>query len=430
MQSISNNEAGDRLEFFSVALTGARAGDTLIGTSERRKILEREWSSKNKEKIEKYPNFSNVKVWWKCGNATCDHHEWEAKISNRMNGSSCPFCYGKKVCACNSLEKLKPNIVTEWHPKNKLKPSEVSLGSGKKVWWKCKNSLCNHHEWESAICDRRKRGCPFCSNQKICPCSSLEKLRPDLAAEWHPKNKLKPSEVSLGSDKKVWWLCFNSTCEHIHEWDARITDRNQGSGCPFCCRKKICLCNSLEKLRPDLAAEWHPKNKLKSFEVSLGSDKKVWWLCFNSTCEHIHEWDARISDRNKGSGCPICCISKGEKYVKELLEKKKIKYISQLKLTNKLLFFDFFLPDYNLVIEFDGIQHFEPVEYFGGDKSLQKQVQNDLLKNGYCTENKINLLRIHHKDKDEIEVLLDFGTSSSSFNFFLLSTHYPFDIVK
>jgi len=61
-----------------------------------------------------------------------------------------------------------------------------------------------------------------------------ESLRPDLAAEWDNwKNKLKPSEVGINSNKKVWWKCFRE-----HYWEAQINDRNRGTGCPYCARKR------------------------------------------------------------------------------------------------------------------------------------------------------------------------------------------------
>ena len=62
-------------------------------------------------------------------------------------------------------------------------------------------------------------------------------LRPDLAAEWDKwNNKLKPSEVSLHANKKVWWVCYRD-----HHWIASINDRTRTSGgtnCPYCARKR------------------------------------------------------------------------------------------------------------------------------------------------------------------------------------------------
>jgi very-short-patch-repair endonuclease len=77
-----------------------------------------------------------------------------------------------------------------------------------------------------------------------------------------------------------------------------------------------------------------------------------------------------------------------------LNNKKKFKNCKN----KKQLFFDFFLPDFNCCIEYDGIQHFEIVEFFGGEKSFNERLINDNIKNDFCEENNISLLRISYKD--------------------------------
>jgi very-short-patch-repair endonuclease len=374
---------------------------------------------------------SYKKVWWKCPKSECNHpHEWETVISVRTKGHGCPFCLGFKVCPCNSLETWKPDILSEWHPRNSLKPSEVSVSSGKKVWWKCTKMGCDHHEWEAIIKSRtRGNGCPFCAGYKVCPCNSLQTLEPDISAECHPRNTLKPSEVPVGSHKKVWWKCLKMGCDH-HEWEATIANRTNDRGCPFCAGKKICPCNSLQTIKPDIAAEWHHQKNisLKPSEVTVGSGKKVWWKCLKKGCDH-HIWEATVNHRtgDNGSGCPFCRKSKGEDKIMKILENRKINYIFQKRLNYRGLSLDFFLPDSNTAIEFDGIQHFEPVEYFGGEETFLKQRENDSLKNIYCSNNGINLLRIHYEDMEEIEYLLEVVFISKPFGeniYILLSTNY------
>ena len=108
------------------------------------------------------PN-SNKKVWWKCS----EGHEWEATINNRNKGNSCPFCTGKKALdGFNDLQTTNKFLVEEWNYKKngELLPSNVTAGSGKKVWWKCRN--CGH-EWAAIIHNRsRGKGCPKCARLK------------------------------------------------------------------------------------------------------------------------------------------------------------------------------------------------------------------------------------------------------------------------
>ena len=164
---------------------------------------------------------SNKKVWWKCNKG--DDHVWEAVIANREKGSGCPVCSNQKIVKSNSIATTNPDLAKEWHPnKNKdLTPYDVSIGSGKKVWWKCRK---NHsHEWQSVIKNRKRGdGCPICSNHQIIKSNSLAQLFPKIANQWHPtKNKsLLPENVSPGSNKKVWWK--NKVGK---EWEEKIHSR-------------------------------------------------------------------------------------------------------------------------------------------------------------------------------------------------------------
>ena len=69
--------------------------------------------------------------------------------------------------------------------------------------------------------------------------------------------------------------------------------------------------------------------------------------------------------------------------------------------------FDFYLPEYNTVIEYDGEQHFKPVERFGGEKAFKTVQLHDNTKTKYCEDNDIRLLRISYKDKNNIQEILN-----------------------
>lgn len=105
---------------------------------------------------------SGKKVWWKCKHG----HEWEATVANRSSGRGCPYCAGSKVLrGFNDLTIVNPTLAEEWnYEKNgTLTPDQVTAGSNKKVWWKCKFG----HEWEAMIGSRSKgHGCPFCSGRR------------------------------------------------------------------------------------------------------------------------------------------------------------------------------------------------------------------------------------------------------------------------
>lgn len=107
-------------------------------------------------------------------------------------------------------------------------------------------------------------------------------------------------------------------------------------------------------------------------------------------------------------GCPFCNMSYGEYTVQRCLENLNIKFINQKKFDgckNKhRLPFDFYLPELNAIIEYDGEQHFHAVDYFGGESQYKYQVNNDNIKNKFCEANHIKLLRIDytHTSYDDI----------------------------
>jgi very-short-patch-repair endonuclease len=114
-------------------------------------------------------------------------------------------------------------------------------------------------------------------------------------------------------------------------------------------------------------------------------------------------------------GCPGCKESKGEKLIRVYLENNNIKFIPQYSYNDckyiRKLFFDFYLPDFNILIEFDGKQHFEPIEWLHeqAETTFHLQVKKDQIKNKYCLDNNIKLIRISYKDIRKINKILKEG---------------------
>ena len=241
---------------------------------------------------------SGRKVWWQC--MTDPSHEWQATIEKRVLGQkTCPMC--------NSLATHNPDLAAEWHrTKNgDLLPTRVPPGSGKKVWWRCAKDPS--HEWQATISNRAKKGsgCPICSGRKAGPSTSLELLHPQVASERHLtfNGELTPDRVRPGSGQKAWWQCSRDS---THVWQAVISSRTSGTGCPMCSGREPTPTTSLSATYSDIAAEWHPTKNLPLTpeDVVSGSEKKVWWRCSRDAS---HEWEARISPRTmKGVGCPLC----------------------------------------------------------------------------------------------------------------------------
>ena len=257
-----------------------------------------EWSEKNLPLTPDDITFgSNKKVWWKgaCG------HEWQTSVKARSSGEKCPICSGTRVIAgINDLATLEPLLAKQWSKKNKIKPTEVSIGSHKKVIWKCEKG----HEWEAVVKSRtiNKTGCPYCSHNKVLAgFNDLATLLPDIAAEWSDRNyPLLPTQVTVFANRKAWWKCKDCG----REWNTLISTRSGGSKCPYCSGYIFLKgFNDLQTTYPEIASEWSKKNlPLKPDEVNAKSRKNVWWRC--SKCGN--EWKSVINARVKGTVCPVC----------------------------------------------------------------------------------------------------------------------------
>ena len=137
-------------------------GENDLATTNPELIKEWDYSKNDKKGIkpEIVKAGSNLKVWWKCSKG----HEWEVPIINRaIRKMGCPYCSNRRIIiGYNDLKTTNPKLIEEWdYEKNKnIKPTEITAGSGIKVWWKCKK--CGH-EWEANPNHRtRGRGCPAC----------------------------------------------------------------------------------------------------------------------------------------------------------------------------------------------------------------------------------------------------------------------------
>ncbi|MFW6288724.1 MAG: zinc-ribbon domain-containing protein [Spirochaetota bacterium] len=138
------------------------------------------------------------------------------------------------------------------------------------------------------------------AKKKGIPSSLASRFRA-LAREWHPTKNgaLTPRDVARASGRKVWWRCKKG-----HEWEAAVYSRTLGgNGCPYCSGKRAGKDNSLRKLHPKLAREWHREKNgdLTPNAVTAGSKRRVWWRCSRG-----HEWQAPVHERTAGKGCPYC----------------------------------------------------------------------------------------------------------------------------
>lgn len=175
---------------------------------------------------------SHQKVWWQCSKG----HSWQAKVYSRSAGSGCPYCTGRKEVPENSLAVQVPSLEAEWDAEKNapLKFADLTIGSHKKVWWRCPAG----HSYDSVVKSRvLGTGCPVCAGRVVLPDeNSLAARYPALVAEWDTEKNapLLPTLVAPGTVRKAWWRCPKG-----HSYRAAISSRaGGGTGLPILRRAK------------------------------------------------------------------------------------------------------------------------------------------------------------------------------------------------
>lgn len=159
--------------------------------------------------------------------------------------------------------------------------------------------------------------------------------------------------------------------------------------------------NFIVKLRETYNGEY----ELSPESEYTGAHNKV--TITHTTCGHT--WDVRASHILHTSGCPMCNLSKGEKIIKEILDELGCSYKREVLMegckSSRLLPFDFgiYSEDGSLLylVEYDGEQHFQAFDHFGGQRKLESTQRNDTIKNTYCESNGITLIRFKYTDSTQ-----------------------------
>ena len=172
----------------------------------------------------------------------------------------------------------------------------------------------------------------------------------------------------------------------------------KGYGCGKCGKEQINISNGKQLTQEQFLSRVSNIEGL-SFNKTIYKNKRQNIIV---TCNIHGDYITKAEILLKGCGCPKCKSSKGEDIIETWLINKNINYINQKSFKEcsfeRILKFDFYLPELNTCIEYDGEQHFRPIKYWGGIETFRKIVLKDEIKNRFCQENNISLLRISYRD--------------------------------
>lgn len=255
-----------------------------------------------------------------------------------------------------------------------------------------------HGVWEVSLDNHilKKSGCPKCKGIGL---SNEEKI--EKANKIH-QNKYDYSLINepIKQHKKYKVKCITCDTVFSNTWDNHI---NKSQGCP--------KCNTAGRKKRTLDSIKSQIDKLNTgYEYDWNTYKNYFDNSFKIKCQQHGWFNQQVSNHLTGQRCPKCKQSKGEREIENFLIENNIEYETQKRFNNcknkRILPFDFYIPSINLCIEYDGELHYKSVEFFGGNKSLKKTLEHDVIKNKFCKENNINLIRISYLNFSNIYNIL------------------------
>ena len=285
-----------------------------------------------------------------------------------------------------------------------------------------KQSYIRIDSWENGRRPHNKAGGCCCGNYENSFAYYIEKeLKLDINKILNMnKNKklgLNPYHLHKQATTKIWFLCqkhsyhndfegYKMDCHHFYN----------GNRCPYCAGKKIHIKDSfaqwgINKYGEDfLDKYWSKNNNVNPWTIHPQYNGYIYLIC--QWCNR--EYKIKANNFYNGCNCNICNKSAGEINIYSFLEKYNIKKEPQktfndlIGINNGLLSYDFYLPEYNILIEFQG-QHHDGTMYkkgFQTKEQFNRQKEHDRRKRMYAIENNIRLLEIWYWDFNNINNIL------------------------
>lgn len=323
----------------------------------------------------------------------CDEsHEFYTTYGRLSQGKRCEICSRKKASQKRKFSLKYVKNYVESFGYELL--SEEYKGCADKLKLRCPKG---HIFYKSFSKFKSGQRCTICSNK-----NRFDKLKlsfDDVKKYIMSFGYILLSEEYINNHSKLKIKCPNN-----HIFNMAYNDFKSGRRCPTCAN-----INTSNRMKHDY---FYVKSyveilglKLLSKEYQNNYDE------LKIKCDKGHVFYKSFSNLKSYPNCPLCNKKyKGEDYIADFLESNSIKYISQYRFNDckfkKKLSFDFYLPDYNILIEYDGRQHYEVVDHFGGFDGFVDTKIRDTVKNIYCKDNNIKLIRIPYWEFDNIENII------------------------
>lgn len=338
-----------------------------------------------------------VKTDYKCN--ICGHMWTTTPDTLKVTKYGCPKCATKAAAAKISYtSEYFYERMRELHPTIKVLGQFKNMNT--KVSCEC---LLDGYVWDliPSHAISRGHGCPKCGGSL--PLTNDE-FRTRLAEE-HPTIIARSNYIN--DSTKIECKCL--VCNN--EWKASPTHLHQGRGCPKCAIEA--RRNHFAKTRSSFISEMEVIDPTIEI-IGEYRNSKTKIKCGCSVCGN--EWYSTPANLLVGRGCPNCTSSKGERQIAYWLRHYNVLYLREYRFADcthiRPLPFDFYIPELKTCIEYDGIQHYQPVRF--GDTTEIQAIENfesckerDDIKNKYCKTNNIMLVRIPYWDYNNIQKIIE-----------------------
>ena len=344
-------------------------------------IIDQRLSIKNIKRLDNYINFDTY-IKFQCLKQDCNYM-WSARPHNLITSNNC----GCPKCAGNI--KLTNEIIDIRLKNRDIKRLDNYINNHTNINFKCLIENCNHI-WSakpSNITCIGQRGCPKCANH-----IKLTNLDVDNRLLGRNIRRLNNYVNNL---YKINFKCLIENCNYV--WSSTPRDIFTGCGCPKCA-------NNI-KLTNEIIDEKLMGRNIKRIDDYITTNINISFQCLTENCNYI--WETSPSNIiNNESGCPLCNTpGKNEKSIYGLLKINNIEFNHNYKIkkicANEINNFnvDFYIPNKNIIIEYNGKQHYQPVNFGGisddcANDNFIKQQSRDKYVRQFCINNNIKLIEI------------------------------------
>lgn len=332
----------------------------------------------------------------------CNKHnmEWSTAPGVILNGGGCPECKKEKIHRKQALSNEQyVQMVAKSNPD--VVPVETYYNMSTPIDHYHKS--CGHTTKMTPYIVLEGCGCVLCKGKKIS--QTKARSQEEFCAEMlflQPTIKILSKFENV--NEKIDCKCL--VCGY--SWSPRPNHLLEGHGCPRCAFDK-----NADNLRKSHEQFLEELSQVNPYVVLKGKyrtyDKKVECQC--TECGHV--WSITPAMLMRGRGCPKCKESSGERRIRAFLEQHGILFTKDKRfkglvgLGNKPLSYDFYLPTYNLLVEFQGEQHDHVVDLYGGENQFKTQKEHDRRKYNYAISNGYEFLEINYRDMNKIESILE-----------------------